>query len=99
MSQLRREDVAKVAALARLSLTDVELENFTAQLSQVLDHAADMSGLDLSGLAPTAHPFGLTNVVRPDVVGPTVDRDAVLAAAPEAREDRFVVPRILGEAP
>jgi aspartyl-tRNA(Asn)/glutamyl-tRNA(Gln) amidotransferase subunit C len=96
---LSRDDVAKVARLARLSLTEGELAMFTEQLARVLDHAADLSTLDIEGLAPTAHPFGLTNVVRPDVVGECVSREVVLAEAPEARDDRFVVPRILGDAP
>ena len=98
-SPLSRDDVAKVAGLARLSLTEAELDQFTAQLGQVLGHAADIAALDLSDLAPTAHPFGLTNVVRPDVVGETLSRDAVLAEAPRAMDERFEVPRILGEAP
>ena len=99
MSSLSRDDVAKVAALARLRLSDSELETFTEQLSKVLDHAADMNSLDLHDVVPTAHPFGLTNVVRPDVVAASIDRDAVLAAAPDAEEGRFGVPRIVGEAP
>jgi aspartyl-tRNA(Asn)/glutamyl-tRNA(Gln) amidotransferase subunit C len=55
--------------------------------------------LDLSELLPTAHPFGLVNVLRADEVRPSLDRDVVLAEAPDAHEGRFAVPRILGEAP
>ena len=55
---LRREDVAKVATLARLTLSDEELDLYTEQLSKVLQHAQDMNQLDLTGVAPTAHPFG-----------------------------------------
>ncbi len=99
MSDLSREDVAKVARLARLTLSDAELDLFTGQLAQVLAHAGDMAELDLEGVAPTAHPFGLVNVVRADEVTPSLDRDEVLAGAPDAREDRFAVPRIVGEAP
>jgi aspartyl-tRNA(Asn)/glutamyl-tRNA(Gln) amidotransferase subunit C len=98
-SPLTREDVARVARLARLRLTDDELDLFTSQLGQVLEHAQDMNALDLAALPPTSHPFGLTNVVRPDVVTPSVDRDVVLAQAPDAESGRFAVPRILGEAP
>lgn len=94
---LTRNDVAKVAHLARLRLSDEELDLFTEQLSKVLVHAEDMNALDLEGVEPTAHPFGLTNVLRADVVVASLDRDAVLAEAPEVQDGRFVVPRILGE--
>jgi aspartyl-tRNA(Asn)/glutamyl-tRNA(Gln) amidotransferase subunit C len=96
---LTREDVAKVARLARLRLSDEELDLFTAQLGSVLEHAADINALDLEGVVPTAHPFELINVVRRDEVRPSLERDAALAAAPDAESGRFAVPRILGEAP
>jgi aspartyl-tRNA(Asn)/glutamyl-tRNA(Gln) amidotransferase subunit C len=96
---ISRDEVAKVARLARLTLSDAELEVFTEQLGQILEHARDMNTLDLSGVVATAHPFGITNVVREDVVEASLDRDVVLAMAPDAREHRFAVPRILGEAP
>jgi aspartyl-tRNA(Asn)/glutamyl-tRNA(Gln) amidotransferase subunit C len=96
---LRREDVAKVAKLARLSLSEAELDEFTAQLAQVLEHANDIAALDLEGVVPTAHPFGLINVVREDVLRASLSRDEVLAMAPDAQDGRFAVPRIMGEAP
>jgi aspartyl-tRNA(Asn)/glutamyl-tRNA(Gln) amidotransferase subunit C len=98
-SPLRREDVAHVAKLARLTLSDDELDRFTEQLGQVLEHANDMNALDLDGVVPTAHPFGLGNVVRDDVERPCLDHDVVMAMAPDAQDGRFAVPRILGEAP
>jgi aspartyl-tRNA(Asn)/glutamyl-tRNA(Gln) amidotransferase subunit C len=97
--RISRDDVAHVARLARLELTDDELELFTGQLADVLDHANDVAALDTSGVAPTAHPLPLSNVFREDVPGPCLDRDEVLAQAPEAEDGRFRVPRILGEAP
>lgn len=96
---ITREEVAKVARLARLRLSDDELDMFTEQLGQILEHARDMNALDLADVVPTAHPFGLTNVVREDVVEESLDRDTVLAMAPDARDQRFAVPRIQGEAP
>lgn len=99
MATLNREDVAYVAKLARLTMTDAELDMFTDQLSQVLEHASDMNALDLDDVVPTAHPFGLINVVREDVVRPCLDHDTVMAMAPDAEDGRFAVPRILGEAP
>jgi aspartyl-tRNA(Asn)/glutamyl-tRNA(Gln) amidotransferase subunit C len=99
MAELTRSEVAHVAKLARLTLSDEELDLFTVQLGKILIHAQDMSALDLSELLPTAHPFGLVNVLRADEVRPSLDRDVVLAEAPDAHEGRFAVPRILGEAP
>jgi aspartyl-tRNA(Asn)/glutamyl-tRNA(Gln) amidotransferase subunit C len=91
--------VAHVARLARLELSEDELELFTGQLADVLDHANDVAALDTSGVPPTAHPLPLANVFREDVPRPSLDRDEVLAEAPEAEAGRFRVPRILGEAP
>ena len=95
---LARDEVAKVARLARLTLDDDELDLYTEQLGQVLEHAREMNTLDLSSVEATAHPFGVTNVVRDDVVTASLDREEVLAMAPEVRDHRFAVPRILGDA-
>jgi aspartyl-tRNA(Asn)/glutamyl-tRNA(Gln) amidotransferase subunit C len=97
MAPLTRDDVAHVANLARLELTDDELDTFTGQLANILDHAADVEALDVSDIPPTSHPYHLANVTRPDVVRPGVDRDEVLAQAPEAESGRFKVPTILAE--
>lgn len=99
MASISRDDVAHVARLARLELTDDELDMFTGQLAAVLDHAADVEALDVHDVPPTSHPFELTNVLRADEPRPTLDRDEVLAAAPEAEGGRFKVPPILGEEP
>jgi aspartyl-tRNA(Asn)/glutamyl-tRNA(Gln) amidotransferase subunit C len=96
---ITREDVAHVARLARLELTDDELDMFTGQLAAVLDHAADVEALDLADVPPTAHPYPLSNVLRPDEVRPSLDRDEVLGQAPAIEEGRFRVPPWLGEAP
>ena len=93
------EDVIHVARLARLDVTQEEVELFTEQLGAVLDHADDVAALDTAGVPPTAHPLPLLNVLREDVVQPSLDRDEVLAAAPAVEDHRFKVPRILGEAP
>lgn len=97
--RLTRDDVAHVARLARLRLTDEELDAFTPQLAAVLDHAADVEALDVSGVPPTAHPIPLVNVSRPDVVTPSLDREEVLDQAPAAESGQFRVPPVLGEAP
>lgn len=93
------DDVAKVAALARLTLTTEELHTFTGQLQSVLDHARDVESLALDDVEPTAHPYPLTNVTRPDDVQPCLVRDEVLAEAPASESGMFRVPPVLGEAP
>jgi len=96
---LSRDDVAHVANLARLHLTDDELDLFTNQLAAVLDHAADVEALDVADVPPTSHPYPLRNVFRADAEQPCLDRDEVLAEAPQAEDGRFRVPAILGEEP
>ena len=91
--------VAKVANLARLALTDDELDRYTHQLADVLDHFADIDELDLSDVEPMMQPIPSQNVLREDVEAPSLDRDEVLAAAPAAEDGRFRIPPILGEAP
>ena len=98
-SSLSSDDVVHVAHLARLDLTDEEIELFTAQLRTVLDHAADLASLDLSHLKPSSHPIVLENVLRADEPRPSLDRDEVLAVAPDVEDYRFRVPRIGGEVP
>jgi aspartyl-tRNA(Asn)/glutamyl-tRNA(Gln) amidotransferase subunit C len=97
--RLTRDDVAKVAQLARLELSDALLDTYTEQLAAVLDHAADVAALDLADVPPTAHPLPLENVLRADEVRPSLDRDEVLAQAPAVEDRRFRVPAILGEEP
>jgi aspartyl-tRNA(Asn)/glutamyl-tRNA(Gln) amidotransferase subunit C len=99
MAQITRDDVAHVARLARLQLTEDELDTFTGQLAKVLDHARDVEALDVGDVPPTSHPYPLQNVLRPDELRPTLDRDEVLAAAPATEDGRFRVPPVLGEAP
>jgi aspartyl-tRNA(Asn)/glutamyl-tRNA(Gln) amidotransferase subunit C len=96
---LSRDDVLHVAGLARLELSDAEVELFTAQLRTVLEHARDVAALDLSHLEPSSHPIALQNVMRRDEPRPSLDRAEVLAVAPAVEDDRFRVPRIGSEAP
>ena len=92
---LTRADVEHVARLARLALTDDEVDRLTGELAAVLDHARDVAALELDGVPPTAHPLPLRNVLRADEVRPSLDRDEVLDAAPATEDGRFRVPRIL----
>ncbi|MDG2429018.1 MAG: Asp-tRNA(Asn)/Glu-tRNA(Gln) amidotransferase subunit GatC [Acidimicrobiales bacterium] len=97
--RISRSEVAHVADLARLSLTDQELDAFTNQLAAVLDHAADLEALDLTDVEPMIHPLPVHNVLRPDVVGETSDRNEVLSCAPSIENEQFRVPPVLGESP
>ncbi len=85
-------DIAHVARLARLDLSDEELEAYKSQLSVILDHAARVQTLDAEPHPENAHPLGLSNIFRDDVVLPSLDRDEVLASAPETADGYFVVP-------
>ena len=98
MSRLTRAEVEHVATLARLALTDDEIEHFTAQLEVILEHAAQIAALDTHDVPPTAHPLPVVNVLRADEPRPSLDRDEVLAVAPSVEDHRFRVPRIGGEA-
>ena len=88
-------DIAHVARLARLALDDSEFEIYRRQLSQILEHAAKVQSVATDDTAPTAHPLGLTNSFRQDVVQPSLDRDEVLSQAPESQDGYFVVPPAL----
>lgn len=88
----------KVAKLARLQLTPDELDRYTHQLADMLEHFADIDALDLSQVQPMTQPFPLQNVLREDVVRESLNREEVLAAAPAAEDGRFLVPPMLGEA-
>ncbi len=96
---ITRAEVAHVARLNRLVLSEDELDAYAGQLSAVLEYAADIAALDTTGVMPTAHPLPVSNVWRDDVVRPGLDRAEVLAQAPSAEDNRFRVPPILGELP
>lgn len=97
--RISREEVAHIAHLARLALTEEELDRYTEQLASILEHADDIAALDIADVPPTAHPIPLDNVLRDDEPAPCLDREEVLAQAPAAEGGLFRVPRILGEEP
>ncbi|HEY5339885.1 MAG TPA: Asp-tRNA(Asn)/Glu-tRNA(Gln) amidotransferase subunit GatC [Candidatus Aquilonibacter sp.] len=90
-------DVRYVAKLARLALTDDEVERFGAQLGDLLEHVDVLSKLDVSAVAATAQVVESRNVEREDVVTPCLDRETVLAQAPQRQGGFFRVPRIIAE--
>lgn len=95
MAAITREDVAHLARLARLELTDEEKDHYAGQLDAIVQAVARVSEVAADDVEPMSHPLPLTNVFRADRVEPSLDRAAVLAQAPAAEDDRFRVPRIL----
>ena len=98
MSSLSRDDVAKLAGLARIEMTEDELVNLSSQFGMILDAVARVQEVNLDGVKATSHPQPLENVVRPDVVVPSLTPEEALSGAPAQEEQRFRVPQILGEA-
>ncbi len=89
---LDRAQVLHVARLARLELSEEEVERFSAELSKVVDYIEKIEELDLEGVPPTSHVVDVTNALRADKPRPSWPRDAMLAAAPDATDDGFRVP-------
>ncbi len=85
-------DIAHVARLARLELTEEELEGYKTQLGAILDHAAKVQSLQGEPVVEASHPLRLENAFRDDLARPSLDRDEVLTQAPEARDGFFVAP-------
>jgi aspartyl-tRNA(Asn)/glutamyl-tRNA(Gln) amidotransferase subunit C len=97
MAAISREEVAHLARLSRLAVTDEELDRFAGQLDVILQAVARVGEVAAADIPPTSHAVPLTNVLREDVVVACLTRDEALAAAPDAVEGRFRVPRILEE--
>ena len=97
MSDLTRDDVAHLASLARIDLSEAELDHLAGELAVILESVATVSSAPNSDVEPMSHPMPLVNVTRPDVVHECLTPQDALAMAPEAEEQRFSVPRILGE--
>jgi aspartyl-tRNA(Asn)/glutamyl-tRNA(Gln) amidotransferase subunit C len=92
---LSRDDVAKVALLARLRLTADELATFTPQLNAIVDYVAQLQELDTRDVEPLAHGVEVRNVFREDVRGPSLPREGALANAPRRNAESFLVPPVL----
>jgi aspartyl-tRNA(Asn)/glutamyl-tRNA(Gln) amidotransferase subunit C len=97
MPSITRDEAAHLARLARLALTDDELEHLAGQLDVIINAVARVSEVAVADVPPTSHAVPLTNVFRPDEVRPSLSPDEVLAAAPASEQQRFRVPRILDE--
>lgn len=95
MPILTPEDVRKIAVLGRLQLSDAEVDQFARQLDGILDHFAELQEVDTTGVEPTAHSVGAMNVTRADEVRPSLTPEEVVAYAPRAEANMFVVPQIV----
>jgi aspartyl-tRNA(Asn)/glutamyl-tRNA(Gln) amidotransferase subunit C len=95
---IEREQVLHVAKLARLRLSDAEVERMAGELSGILEHVDRISELDLEGVAPTSHVVELENVLRPDKPRPSWPKEAVLEQAPDPADGAFRVPSPRAEA-
>jgi aspartyl-tRNA(Asn)/glutamyl-tRNA(Gln) amidotransferase subunit C len=97
MSAISREEVAHLARLSRLAVTDEELDRFAGQLDVIITSVARVAEVVADDIPPTSHSVPLTNVMRDDTVRPGLTQEEALAAAPAAELGRFRVPRILDE--
>jgi aspartyl-tRNA(Asn)/glutamyl-tRNA(Gln) amidotransferase subunit C len=97
MAAISREEVAHLARLSRLAVTEQELDMFAGQLDGILQSIARIGEVAAADIPPTSHSVPLVNVLREDVEVPCLPREKALAGAPDVAEDRFRVPRILDE--
>lgn len=97
MSTISRDEVARLAKLARLALTDDEIDGFAGQLDAILGYVGQIQAIDTSGVTPTGNPLKSENVTRSDVVQTSLTQQQALAEAPASDDGRFAVPQILGE--
>jgi aspartyl-tRNA(Asn)/glutamyl-tRNA(Gln) amidotransferase subunit C len=95
MSRLTLQEVEHVALLSRLRLTDGEKTRLQSDLNVILDQFEILQRVDTTGVPPTAHAMSLENVYREDVSRPSLPRESFLSDAPEARDEFFVVPRVV----
>jgi aspartyl-tRNA(Asn)/glutamyl-tRNA(Gln) amidotransferase subunit C len=95
--EISKQDVEKVATLARLAITDPEKDAFAKQLGQILTYVEKLKQYDTTGIEPTATVLGQTNVFREDIVRPSLAVEKALANAPEREADGFCVPKIIEE--
>jgi aspartyl-tRNA(Asn)/glutamyl-tRNA(Gln) amidotransferase subunit C len=97
MPEITRDEVAHLADLARIDLSDAELDHLAPQLSVILESVASIQQVSGADVPPTSHAIPLTNVYREDVVQPSLTPAQALSGAPAQEQQRFAVPRILGD--
>ena len=92
MPDLTRDDVAHLAGLARIDLSDAELDRMVGELAVILESVATVQQAPIADVEPMSHPMPIVNVTRPDVVRPSLSPEAALSGAPESEQQRFAVP-------
>lgn len=97
MPEISRDQVAHLAKLSRLALTDEELDRFAAQIDDIVTNVSAVQQVAAAGVEPMSHPHSIHTAMREDVVKPLLTPEQALDQAPEVAEQRFVVPQILGE--
>lgn len=97
MSRIDRDTVRHVALLARLELSDEEIERFAHELGDILEYVAKLDELDTTDVPPTSHSLPLANVMRDDVVRPSLPKEEALANAPDSEDGCFKVPQVIQE--
>ncbi len=94
---ISRDDVAHLANLARIDLSEAELDHFAAELPVILESVAKVQEVAGDEIIAMSHPLPVSNVFRPDVVRPSLTAKEALSGAPDSEQQRFLVPRILGD--
>lgn len=97
MPSIGRDDVARLADLARIQLTDDEISRLAGEFDAIMDAVASVSEVATADVPATSHPIPMTNVFRADEVTETLTQEQALSGAPDAEDGRFAVPQILGE--
>jgi len=97
MAAISREDVAHLAALARITMNEAELDHLAKEMAVILDAVARVQEVSGEDVPPTSHPIPVNNVYRDDVVLPSLTPSEALSGAPAQEDGRFKVPQILGE--
>ena len=97
MSDLSRDDVAHLASLARIDLSDAELDRMVGELGTIISSVEAVQQAPIEGVEPMSHPMPIVNVTRPDEVRPSLTPEEALSGAPASEVQRFAVPRILSE--
>lgn len=97
MAGITREDVAHLGSLARIELSETEIDQLTGQLGDILVAVARVQEIASADVPGTSHPLPMVNITRPDVVRPSLTNEQALSGAPSSEQERFKVPQILGE--
>ncbi|MCS5479038.1 Asp-tRNA(Asn)/Glu-tRNA(Gln) amidotransferase subunit GatC [Corynebacterium sp. YIM 101645] len=97
MSEISRDEVAHLAMLSRLALSEEELKLFAEQIDDIVDAVSAVQKVDTEGVEPMSHPHSISTAMRDDIVVPTLTAEQALDQAPAVEDGRFMVPQILGE--